>query len=203
MARLSVKTDGLNARLIDLKLGANRVGRHPDNDFTIEHSTISSVHCEMVLKDSGVTLRDLESTNGTFVNGERVREIDLVPGQIVRLGDVELLVETTDAIIAIPAFSNPDLPAPPKVRQEDGALYCARHEHTTVTHQCTACKELMCDACVRRLRRKGGKKTLSLCPLCSGAVLPIGEPAKAKKKSILERIVGETVKMKLSDILRR
>jgi pSer/pThr/pTyr-binding forkhead associated (FHA) protein len=59
MARLSVKTDGLNARLIDLKLGANRVGRHPDNDFTIEHSTISSVHCEMVLKDSGVTLRDL------------------------------------------------------------------------------------------------------------------------------------------------
>jgi hypothetical protein len=203
MARLSVKTDGFNARLIDLKLGANRVGRHPDNDFTIEHSTISSVHCEMVLKDSGVTLRDLESTNGTFVNGERVREMDLIPGQIVRLGDVELLVETTDAKIAIPAFSNPDLPAPPKVRREDGALMCARHDQTAVTHQCTGCKEFMCEACVRRLRRKGGKKTLFLCPICSGAVLPIGESAKPKKKSFLERVVGETVKMKLSGLLRR
>jgi len=203
MARLSVKTEGLNAKLIDLKLGANRVGRHPDNDFTIEHSTISSVHCEMVLKDSGVILRDLESTNGTFVNGEKVRETDLIPGQIVRLGDVELLVESTDAKIAIPAFSNPDLPAPPKVRREDGALICARHEYSTVTHQCTACKEFMCDACVRRLRRKGGKKTLMLCPLCSGVVEIIGAPAKTKKKSLLERMVGETVKMKLSGLLRR
>ena len=203
MARLSVKTDGLNARLIDLKLGANRVGRHPDNDFTIEHSTISSVHCEMILKDSGVTLRDLESTNGTFVNGERIREVDLIPGQIVRLGDVELLVETTDAKIAIPAFSNPDLPAPPKVRRADGALYCGRHENSVVTHQCTACKEFMCEVCVRRLRRKGGKKTLMLCPLCSGAVLLMGESAKVKKKSFLERVVGETVKMKLSGLLRR
>jgi len=202
MARLSVKTDGLNARLIDLKLGANRVGRHPDNDFTIEHSTISSVHCEMVLKDSGVTLRDLESTNGTFVNGERIREIDLAPGQIIRLGDVELLVETTDAKIAIPAFSNFDLPAPPKVRT-DGVLMCARHEYAAVTHQCTACKDMMCERCVHRLRRKGGKKTLMLCPLCSGTVELIGGPAKSKKKSFLERMVGETVKMKLSGLLRR
>jgi len=203
MARLSVKTEGLNARLIDLKLGANRVGRHPDNDFTIEHSTISSVHCEMVLKDSGVTLRDLESTNGTFVNGQRVREMDLVPGQIVRLGDVELMVESTDAKIAIPAFSNPDLPAPPKVRKEDGALMCARHDLAAVTHQCTACKEFMCEACVRRLRRKGGKKTLFLCPVCSGAVDIIGGSAKTRKKSLIERMVGETVKMKLSGLLRR
>jgi hypothetical protein len=202
MARLSVKTDGLNAKLIDLKLGANRVGRHPDNDFTIEHSTVSSVHCEMVLKDSGVTLRDLESTNGTFVNGEKIREIELAPGQIVRLGDVELLVETTDAKIAIPAFSNPELPAPPKVRT-DGALMCARHEHASVTHQCTACKEMMCEGCVHRLRRKGGKKTLMLCPLCSGTVELIGGSAKTKKKSLLERIVGETVKMKISGLLRR
>jgi pSer/pThr/pTyr-binding forkhead associated (FHA) protein len=203
MARLSVKTDGLNARLIDLKLGANRIGRHPDNDFTIDHSTISSIHCEMVLKDSGVILRDLESTNGTFVNGQKIREVELAPGQIVRLGDVELLVETTDAKIAIPAFTNFELPAPPKVRKEDGAMMCARHEFSAVTHQCTVCKELMCPACVHRLRRKGGKKTLALCPLCSGAVQLIGGEAKPKKKSFLERMVGETVKMKLSGILRR
>jgi pSer/pThr/pTyr-binding forkhead associated (FHA) protein len=202
MARLLVKTEGLNARLIDLKLGANRVGRHPDNDFPIEHDTISSVHCELVLRDDGVILRDLESTNGTFVNNEPVREVQLSPGQIVRLGDVELLVETTDAKIEIPKFYNPEISAPPVVRK-DGALACARHSHAAVTHQCTACKELMCEACVHRLRRKGSKKMLSLCPICSGTVEPIGGPAKTKKKSLFERIVGETVKMKLSGIIRR
>jgi|SRR5882724_1780902 len=202
MARLSVKTDGVNARLIDLKLGANRVGRHPDNDFAIEHPTISSVHCEMVLQDSGVLLRDLESTNGTFVNNEPVREVQLSPGQIVRLGDVELLVESTDAKIAIPEFFNPELPAPPVVRK-DGVLECPRHPHTAVTHQCMTCKEIMCEACVHRLRRKGSKKMLSLCPVCSGTVEPIGGPTKTKKKSLFERIVGETVKMKLSGIIRR
>jgi len=202
MARLSVKTDGLNAKLIELKLGANRVGRHPDNEFTIDHFTISSVHCEMVLRDDGVILRDLESTNGTFVNGEKVREVRLAVGQTVRLGDVELLVESTDAKIAIPTFYNPDIVAPPVVRK-DGSLECARHDGVVVTHQCTTCKEFMCEACVRRLRRKGGKKTLFLCPICSGAVEIIGAPVKAKKKSLLERVVGETVRMKLSGILRR
>lgn len=202
MARLLVKTEGLNARLIDLKLGANRVGRHPDNDFSIDHDTISSVHCELVLRDDGVILRDLESTNGTFVNDAPVREVRLSPGQIVRLGDVELLVETTDAIIEIPKFYNAELPAPPVVRK-DGALACPRHSHRAVTHQCTACKEIMCEACVHRLRRKGGKKMLSLCPVCSGVVELIGGPVKAKKKSLLERIVGETVKMKLSGLIRR
>jgi pSer/pThr/pTyr-binding forkhead associated (FHA) protein len=202
MARLSVKTDGLNARLIDLKLGANRVGRHPDNDFSIEHPTISSVHCEIVLQASGVLLRDLESTNGTFVNNEKVREVQLEPGQIVRLGDVELLVETVDAKIEIPAFFNPELPAPPVVRK-DGVLECLRHANVAVTHQCMTCKEFMCEACVHRLRRKGGKKMLSLCPICSGPVEIIGGPSTKKKKSIFERIVGETVKMKLSGIIRR
>ncbi len=202
MARLSVKTEGLNARLIELKLGANRVGRHPDNDFQIDHSTISTIHCEMVLKDSGVVLRDLESTNGTFVDGEPVREVALSPGQIVRLGDVELLVESTDAIIAIPEFANLDLPAPPMV-SEDGLILCARHEHSPVTYQCTKCQDLMCGTCVHRLRRKGSKKILMLCPLCSGTVQPIGGPTKPKKKSLLSRIVGETVKMKLSGLIRR
>jgi pSer/pThr/pTyr-binding forkhead associated (FHA) protein len=202
MARLSVKTDGLNAKLIDLKLGANRVGRHPDNDFRIEHPTISSIHCEIVLHAQGVLLRDLESTNGTFVNNEKIREVELSPGQVVRLGDVELLVETIDAKIEIPAFFNPDIPAPPVVRS-DGVLECLRHANVAVTHQCHTCKELMCEACVHRLRRKGSKKMLSLCPICSGPVDLIGAPTKVKKKSLLERIVGETVKMKLSDIIRR
>jgi pSer/pThr/pTyr-binding forkhead associated (FHA) protein len=199
MARLSIKTIGLENSLIELKLGPNRVGRGPDSDFQIVHPTISSLHCELLLSESGVALRDLESTNGTFVDGQRVREAILAAGQIVRLGDVELLVDNTDAKVAIPQFLNTELPAPPVVAK-DGGIICSRHPHAHVSYQCTICKEVMCDACVHRLRRKGGKTLLELCPICSNAVELIGAPKKAKKKSLFSR-VGETVKMKITRVL--
>ena len=77
MARLLIKTDGIENRLIELKLGVNRIGRSPDTDFAITHPTVSSLHCEVVLMEEGVTIRDLESTNGTFVDGRPVREARL------------------------------------------------------------------------------------------------------------------------------
>jgi pSer/pThr/pTyr-binding forkhead associated (FHA) protein len=199
MARLSTKSSSVPNQLITLKLGVNRIGRSPDCDFQIAHDTVSSLHCELVLSDGGVILRDLESTNGTFVEGRRVREVKLVDGQTIRVGDVELLVETTDAKVAIPLFENPELPVPPVVNH-DGGIVCPRHSHVAVTHQCPVCKEVMCEACVHRLRRKGGKNILLLCPICSNAVEPIGGPAK-KKKSLLAR-VGETVKLKFTRGIR-
>ena len=196
MARLSIKTAGLEIQSIELKLGLNRVGRSPDCDFRIAHSTISSLHCEFVLTDDGVTLRDLESTNGTFVDRKPVREVRLLAGQTVHLGDVELFVETTEAKVAIPKFANAELPAPPVV-SKDGSMLCPRHPHLQVTFQCTVCKEIMCDGCVHRLRRRGGKNTLLLCPICSNAVEPIGGPKIKKKKTLLARL-RETVKLKFT-----
>jgi hypothetical protein len=195
MARLLIKTAGLENRLIELKLGVNRVGRSPENDFQIAHATISSLHCELVLSERGVTLRDLESTNGSFVDGQRVREVPLAAGQTVHLGDIELFVEATEARVAIPRFVNPELPAPPVV-SDDGAVICPRHPRAAITHQCSVCKEVMCDACVHRLRRKGSRNLLLLCPICSHHVEVIGAPVK-KKKSFFGR-VGETVKLKLT-----
>jgi hypothetical protein len=196
MARLIVKTAGLDVQFIDLKLGTTRVGRSPDADFSIVHPTVSSWHCDLVLTDGGVTIRDLESTNGTFVNGEPVRETRLLAGQTVRLGDVELLVESTDVKVIIPKFICTEVPAPPVVLN-DGSLLCPRHPQARATHQCTHCKEVMCEACVHRLRRKGGKTLLMLCPICSQAVESIGGPQKPRKKSLLAR-VGETVKLKFT-----
>ena len=196
MARLSIKTAGLDNQSIELKLGTNRIGRSPDCDFRIQHPTISNLHCELVLSDSGVILRDLESTNGTFVGGCQVRETSLNAGQTVRLGDVELLVENTEAKVAIPKFFELDLPAPPVVAA-DGSMMCRRHPRSQVTHQCTFCKEVMCEPCIHRLRRRGGRNTLLLCPICSKPVELIGEGKKPKKKSFLTR-VSETVKLKFT-----
>ncbi|MFO1477105.1 MAG: FHA domain-containing protein [Verrucomicrobiota bacterium] len=196
MARLLMRTAGLEDRAIELKLGVNRFGRSEEADISIPHPTVSSIHCELILGGSGVLLRDLESTNGTFVDGRVVREVELAAGQVLRLGDVELYVESTEVKVAIPAFVNPEVVAPPVVLH-DGTLVCPRHPDARVTHRCTHCKEVMCDPCVHRMRRKGGKTVLLLCPVCSHAVEPIGGVEKPKKKSLFAR-VGETVKLKFT-----
>jgi hypothetical protein len=196
MARLLVKTQGVEGALIELRLGTNRIGRSPDSDFTILHPTVSSMHCDVVLGEDGLTIRDLESTNGTFVNGSPIREARLLAGQILRLGDVELVVDSIDVKVSIPKFINTELPVPPVV-MADGSLVCPRHPQARVTHRCTHCSEVMCDACVHRLRRKNSKRVFLLCPVCSQTVEPIGEVPKPKRKSLLAR-VGETVKMKLT-----
>lgn len=200
MARLIIKTAGLENHSIELKLGSNVLGRSPDSDFPISHPTVSTLHCELVLSENSILLRDLESTNGTFVNDQPVREASLLAGQTLRLGDIELLVENVECSVAIPKFANPELPAPPKVSRE-GSMICPRHPHAPVAYQCTTCKEVMCEACVHRLRRKGGRNLLLLCPVCSHTVKLIGDSEKPKKRSIFSR-VGETVRMKLTRTLR-
>ncbi len=190
MAKLVIQSPGFDNQVINLNLGVNRFGRSPGNDFVIEHATISSKHCEIAVGDGQLTVRDCGSTNGTYINDQPVMEAELSEGQTLRLGDVDFLVESTEVRIAIPKFEVPR-PAPPVVLT-DGGLLCPRHKHARATHQCTHCREVMCDDCVHRLRRRGGK-LLKLCPLCSHVCEPIGGEKK-KKKSILG-FLQRTVKL--------
>jgi hypothetical protein len=180
MARLVIISAGFGGRVIELNLGVNRLGRSPKNDVQIEHPTVSAMHGEIVLADDGVVVRDCASANGTYVDGQRIKEARLSAGQILHLGQVELLVETTEVTIAIPKFEVPR-PAPPVVLP-DGSLICPRHPKARATHQCTHCREILCDACVHRLRRRGGK-LLKFCPLCSHACVTLG-PEKRRKRSL-------------------
>src|SRR5947209_8106880 len=190
MARLLLKSIDFGDQVIDLKLGVTRIGRSSKNDFQIEHPTVSAVHCELTLDGNSILLRDCESTNGTFVAGEPVKEARLLTGQSFCLGDVEFLVESTEASVAIPHFEVAR-PAPP-VMLKDGSLLCPRHPLVHATHQCTSCLEILCDSCVTRLRRRGGK-LLKLCPICSNKVELIGG-AKPKKRSLLG-FLHKTVKL--------
>jgi transcriptional regulator with PAS, ATPase and Fis domain len=63
-----------------------RVGAAPGNDLTIADPTVSRVHCEVVQRGDTLVLRDLGSTNGTWVEGVRLRDGDVPPGAIVRVG---------------------------------------------------------------------------------------------------------------------
>ena len=190
MARLVIKSAEFGDRVIELNLGVNRFGRSPKNDVQIDHNTVSALHCELVLADDGVAVRDCDSANGTFVDAHRIKEARLSAGQTLRLGEVKLLVETTDVTIAIPKFDVPR-PAPPVVLS-DGSLICPRHPKVRATHQCTHCREVLCDACVHQLRRRGGK-LMKFCPLCSHPCLPIG--AEKRKKKLLFGLWRKTVKL--------
>jgi transcriptional regulator with PAS, ATPase and Fis domain len=66
--------------------GTARVGAADGNDLTIADPTVSRVHCELVARAGAITLRDLGSTNGTFVEGVRVRDAEIPPGAVVRVG---------------------------------------------------------------------------------------------------------------------
>ena len=135
MARLIIKGgDGLSSS-VDLHLGANYCGRGPDNTIIINHPTVSTVHCAITLGDGSLQLRDINSTNGTFLEGKQITEASLVTGQSFRIGDVEVLVESAEVNVAIPVFDIPR-PAPPVVCK-DGSMLCPRHEKSQVTHRCT------------------------------------------------------------------
>lgn len=195
MARLLIQMDGMENRPLNLRLGANCVGRSSDCDFQIDHSTVSSRHCEFILSSEGVLIRDHDSTNGTFVEGEPVKEASLLPGQTVHLGDVKLLVENTEVTIAIPKFQQPSAVAVgvgSPVVMPAGALVCPRHVQALATYKCFQCSEIMCSKCVRSMKRQGGQ-ALFLCVLCGGKCQRINtEPPK--KKTFLDTL-RRTVKL--------
>ena len=192
MARLLIKTKGLGAHAIELRMGVNHVGRDPNCEQHLDHHTISSLHCELSLTHDGIYLRDCSSTNGTFLNGEPVKETWLRPGQELRLGEVELYVESVDATIAIPEIK---LEAPPpKAIQENGGFYCTRHPDRKITFKCTHCTEVMCNACVHVMKRQGGQP-LYLCRVCSHVCERL-EILQEKKKKSFFGFLQETVKLK-------
>ena len=72
--------------------GMKTVGRATGADFIVDAPLISRVHCRLTaLPDGGLEVRDLESTNGTFINGERIQTGRLAPGDRLGVGRVELV----------------------------------------------------------------------------------------------------------------
>jgi pSer/pThr/pTyr-binding forkhead associated (FHA) protein len=97
MARLVLLSEGLTGKTFDLKPELTTVGRLPDNALQIPEASVSSHHCEIQLRGNDLFVRDLDSTNGTYINGEKIKEGTVKPGQILRLGMVDMRLETGDA----------------------------------------------------------------------------------------------------------
>lgn len=69
------------------------IGRAEDNDIVIDDPTVSGHHCKIVVEDSRFTIVDLDSTNGTNVNGSKVSKMMITSGTALQLGAVRISVK--------------------------------------------------------------------------------------------------------------
>jgi len=127
MAKLVVLTEGITGRAHELAAEKTTIGRVEDNAFQIPEPSISSHHCEVLLLGNEVKVRDLNSTNGTFINDQQITEAVLAAGQVLRLGKVEMRLESSAAGPA-PAPPTPvSAPAPvPAKKPVDHTLVMSR-----------------------------------------------------------------------------
>ena len=87
--------------------GTVRIGAMDDNDLVITDETVSRYHCRIVQEEGGYLLCDLGSTNGTFVNGVRVREAFLNSGSTIGLGQSEVqFFASQEKVEIIPSAKN-------------------------------------------------------------------------------------------------
>ena len=99
---------------IDITKDLIVVGRKEDCDLRLEHKSVSKLHCIIVRTDGLLLLRDLGSTNGTRVNGTRVRRAALLPNDQVTIAHFKYRV-----------FLGPDQPEPA----------ASPHDHTQALDQ--------------------------------------------------------------------
>ncbi len=73
-----------------------RIGKAPENDLVLGEDTVSRVHCEIVHDAKGWLVRDLRSTNGTFLDGAEVKEAYLRPGSLISVGAAQVKFQPFD-----------------------------------------------------------------------------------------------------------
>jgi len=95
MPQLITKATDGSSWAFDLE-EVNTFGRHPDNTVVLHHESVSIHHAEIVLRDGVWVLRDLESTNGTKINGRRVNETELHNTDKISFGAVDFWFKNKD-----------------------------------------------------------------------------------------------------------
>jgi hypothetical protein len=187
--RLIQLTGAQKGQELALREGSNFLGRALTNDVVLDDPGVSGRHCEVVVTELNVRVRDLGSTNGTWLDSRRVLETEARHGQILTLGGLDLRVMVATAEISIPALPVSSEPAPSALA--DGRPACLLHPDVPATLRCVQCGRAYCGDCVSELRLVG-REVRAFCPTCSGACVPLagttraGRP-KAFARRLLER----------------
>jgi len=87
---------------IELVKDLTLIGRDEDCDVRLDHKSVSKLHCVVVKTDGLLLLRDLGSTNGTRVNGQRIRRAALLPNDTVSIANLKYHVKFGAELEATP-----------------------------------------------------------------------------------------------------
>ncbi len=102
--------------IFELEEEYTHVGRAAGNEIPLAYSSVSNRHCIFILSGSDVVLRDLNSSNGTSVNGESITEVILRPGDSIQVGVVQMKFEPA---MKRPKLTNLNAPVPPPRTDEN------------------------------------------------------------------------------------
>ncbi|HEX3396069.1 MAG TPA: AAA family ATPase [Steroidobacteraceae bacterium] len=91
VGRILLASQGKTVVERELKPGRLVIGRTPDNDLQIDSKFISRHHCQIVTQQDSCMIEDLNSTNGIFVQSKRVRRHNLNDGDVVQVGQHEIM----------------------------------------------------------------------------------------------------------------
>lgn len=104
MATLTLSYKGVSLKVFPLEGERMTIGRRSDNHICLNDASVSGLHAVLSLQPDPyldghqrVTLVDFNSTNGVFVNGRKVRQQQLAAGDIITLGEHQLLFEQQDS----------------------------------------------------------------------------------------------------------
>jgi two-component system nitrogen regulation response regulator GlnG len=97
LARLVVVSGPDKGQKLLMTSSRATIGRHRTNDLVLDDRGVSAAHLEVQRRPGGrLALRDLRSTNGTWLGTTRVEEAEVAPGALIRIGDTSLRVELDD-----------------------------------------------------------------------------------------------------------
>src|SRR2546427_6749925 len=97
LASFLVRAGALKGQRLSVKTPVVNIGRADYNDLVLPDESVSTTHAKLQRREGVWVLVDLDSTNGTFIDGDRIKgEAPLTPGATVRFGDVSLVFEPTD-----------------------------------------------------------------------------------------------------------
>jgi pSer/pThr/pTyr-binding forkhead associated (FHA) protein len=94
MAKLVFLDPSFAGNVYDLIIEKTTVGRGPSNTLVIRHPSLSAAHCVILMNGSEIIVRDLDSRNGTFVDGVRLnKQAQVKSGQTIRFGSIDATLD--------------------------------------------------------------------------------------------------------------
>ncbi len=93
LPKLTIILPDQRPMMYELEAEYTHVGRANGNEIPLLYPSVSNRHCMFILSGNDVVLRDLNSSNGTIVNGESISEVILRPGDIIQVGVVQIKFE--------------------------------------------------------------------------------------------------------------